>query len=205
MDIMHFYRESECSICAQFPTILINIIILFVYIHEPVSHFSLISSLLFSRFLGIISRVPNITGITVTFIYHNLFSYLTKFWCLSSFSLSFIFSPWSDGMAKAARWQVLSSESIKIWFGLLARIECSVYISKSQRRLFISFSRTDSGLYICHLSVRLNILLLNSQWITFPTQSCLLLYSFCGSLQYLLIMWLTVSFPSPHSRHFLVY
>ena len=67
--------------------------------------------------------------------------------------------------------------------GCLAKIRWSVCISKSQRGLCVSFSRTSSGLCIYHLFVWLNLNFLhNSQWITFPTQSYLLLHSFCGNL-----------------------
>ena len=38
-----------------------------------------------------------------------------------------------------------------------------------------------------------------SQWITLPTQSCLVLYSFCDNLLHLLIMWLIVSSLTPHN------
>ena len=61
---------------------------------------------------------------------------------------------------------------------LQARIGWSICISKSQRTLFISFSRTDSNLSIFHLIVWLNFNFLhNFQWITFLTQSCLVIYS----------------------------
>ena len=40
-------------------------------------------------------------------------------------------------------------------------------------------------------------------WITFPTQSCLVLYSFRANLQHSLIMWLIVSSISPHNLHLL--
>ena len=42
-----------------------------------------------------------------------------------------------------------------------------------------------------------------SQWITLPTQSCLLLYSFCANLRHLLSKWLMVPSLSPHSLHLL--
>ena len=45
----------------------------------------------------------------------------------------------------------------------------------------------------------------NSQWITFPTLSCLVLYSFCTRLLHLLIIWLTISSLSSHNLHFLKY
>ena len=45
-----------------------------------------------------------------------------------------------------------------------------------------------------HLEVWSNFSFLhNFQWITFPTQSCLILYSFCASLLHSLNMWSTVS------------
>ena len=66
--------------------------------------------------------------------------------------------------------------------GLLAGIRWSVCISKFQRNLWVSFSRTNSGLCIHNLLRCSNLIFLyNSQWITFPTQSCLVLYSFCAS------------------------
>ena len=43
----------------------------------------------------------------------------------------------------------------------------------------------------------------NSQLITFPTQSCLVLYSFCASLLHLLIMWLIISSLLSHNLNIL--
>ena len=72
--------------------------------------------------------------------------------------------------------------------GRLAEIRWSVCISKSQRILCVS---TDSGLCICFVFACFDINFLYSfQWITFPTQSCLLLYSLCANLLYSLSMWL---------------
>ena len=68
-------------------------------------------------------------------------------------------------------------------FGLLAGIWWSVFISKSQRILWISFFRMDPSLYMYHFVVWSNFSVLhNSQWITFPTQLCLVLNSFFASL-----------------------
>ena len=68
----------------------------------------------------------------------------------------------------------------------------------------MSFSRTDAGLSVYHLFVWSNLnFLYNSQRITLPTQSCLVLYSFCTNLLHSLIMWLIVSSLSPHSLHLL--
>ena len=88
--------------------------------------------------------------------------------------------------------------------GRLAEIKWSVCISKSQRSLCVSFSRTDVGLFIYHLVVRSNFgFLHNSLWISFATQLYLVLYTFCANLQHSLIMWLIVSSPSPHNLHLL--
>ena len=86
--------------------------------------------------------------------------------------------------------------------GLLAGIKWSVCISKFQRTLCVSFSRTDSGLCIYHLVLWWNFNFLhNSQWTTFPTQSCLFLYSFCVKLLHSIFMWLIVSSLPPHNLH----
>ena len=75
---------------------------------------------------------------------------------------------------------------------------------KSHRSLCVLFSRTGSGLCIYHLLVWTNLnFLYISQWITLPTQSCLVLYSFCANLLHLLIMWLMASSLSLHSLHLL--
>ena len=93
---------------------------------------------------------------------------------------------------------------IIIRFGCLVEIKWSICMSKSHRSFCISFSRTDVGLCIYHLFVGSNLNFLHSsQWITLPTQSCLVLYSFCTNLLHLLIMWLIVSSLTPHNLHLL--
>ena len=70
--------------------------------------------------------------------------------------------------------------------------------------LCVTFSRTDVGLYIYHLFVWSNLNFLHSsQWITLPTQLCLVLYSFWGNLRQSLIMCLMILSLSPHNRHLL--
>ena len=88
--------------------------------------------------------------------------------------------------------------------GLLAGIRRSVCMLKSHRSLCELFSRTGAGLCIYHLFVWSNWNFLHiSQWITLPTQSCLVLYSFCANLLHSFIMWLIVSSLSLHSLHLL--
>ena len=79
-------------------------------------------------------------------------------------------------------------------------------MSKSHWSLCVSFSRTGAGLCIYHLLVWLNLNFLHiSQWITLPTQLCLVLYSLCANLLHSFIMWLMVSSLSPHSLQLLFY
>ena len=74
-------------------------------------------------------------------------------------------------------------------------------MSKSQKSLCVSFSSTDVGLCMYYLLIVSNLNFLHiSQWITLPSQSCLVLYSFCANLLHSL-MWLMVSFLSPRSLH----
>ena len=67
--------------------------------------------------------------------------------------------------------------------GLLVEIRLSVCMSKSYRSLCELFSRRGALLYLYHLLVWSYLNFLHfSQQITFPTQSCLVLYSFCANL-----------------------
>ena len=73
--------------------------------------------------------------------------------------------------------------------GCLAEIWWSVCVSKPKRNSCVSFSRTDYGLCLHHLFVWSNFNFLhNSQWITLPTYSCLVCWSFCANSQHPLIM-----------------
>ena len=96
---------------------------------------------------------PTIIGITVTFMFHNYFSFLVVFNYLFLFSFSFIFSLCSSGTAKSTIWQILFLFIFLLTItrsGLLTGIRWSVCISKSQRILRISFSRMDS--WFVHIS-----------------------------------------------------
>ena len=70
--------------------------------------------------------------------------------------------------------------------------------------VYVSFSRTDAGLCIYHLFVGSNSNFLHiSHWITLPTKSCLISYSFCANLLHSLIMSLMVSSLSTQNLHLL--
>ena len=95
-----------------------------------------------------------------------------KIWLLFPPTLFFVFTLWFAGTANSTRWLVHFFLLIEIRFGLRIGTQWCVCISKLQRILCVSFSRTDSGLCIYHLVVWSHFNLLhNSQWITFPTQS----------------------------------
>ena len=113
---------------------------------------------------------------------------------------SFSFILWSARTAKSTILQFF----MHIRSGLLGEIRWSVCMSKSPRSLCMLFSRTGAWLCIYHLLVWSNLNFLHiSLCITLPTQSCLVLYSFCANSLHSLIMWLIVSSVSPHSLHLL--
>ena len=88
--------------------------------------------------------------------------------------------------------------------GHLTEIRWSVCILKSQKCFCVSFSRTDSGLYIYYLFIWSNLNFWhNSQWITFPTLSCLVLCSFRANFLHSLIIWLIFSSQLQYNLHLL--
>ena len=91
---------------------------------------------------------------------------------------------------------------------LLGWIRWAIFISKSQRSLCVLFFKTDSGMCIYHLLLWSNLnFLYNSQWITFPTQSCLVLYSFWANLQHSLIIIIIIIFLKDfsHQRQLMIF
>ena len=123
--------------------------------------------------------------------------YLSPFFAFFFFS----FTLWSTGMTKSTIFFLTITRSRR-----LAEIRWSFCISKSQRILCISFSRVYSGLYWYHLIVWSNLNFLhNYWWISFPTQSCQVIYFFALILLHSLIMWLIVSSLSPHNIHLLFF
>ena len=151
-----------------------------------------------------VPRVPITIGVTVTLMFHTLSNSLASSRYLSFFWFSFSFTLWSDGTAKSTILQVLLFLLIITMSGRLVKIRGFICISKSQRSLWISFSRTDSELCIYHLFVWLNLdFLHNSQWITLPTQLCQVFYSFWANLLCSLIMCLIVSSLALHNQHLL--
>ena len=146
-----------------------------------------------------VPRAPITIDITVTFMFPSVFNSLSRSRYL------FFFSQQQNS-------QILQVLFFSFFFfimirsGRLVEIWWSVCISKSQRRLCVSFFRIDAGLCINHLFVWSNLNFLhNSQWITLPTQSCLVLYSFGDNLLHSIIMWLVVLSLSIHNLYLLFY
>ena len=141
-----------------------------------------------------VPRSPIKIGIIVTFMFHSFLNSLAR-----SRYLFHSVVHWDGKVHNSASSLFFGFFFFFFFFlliiirsGRLADICWSVCISKSQKSLCVPFSRTDSGLCIYHLFVWSNFNFLhNSQWITLPTQSCLVLYSFCANLQLSRIMWLT--------------
>ena len=124
--------------------------------------FCMISILLISNPYGIFFQAfVNHSKITSYYWYQRhvpqIFSTRERSKYLSMYLISFIFTQWSAGKQNPL-------DINFFFFGLLVGVKRSVDISKSQRILCISLSRTDSSLCIYRLIVRSNFNLLhNSQ------------------------------------------
>ena len=91
-----------------------------------------------------VPRTPFTIGVTVTLMFHSFFSSLARSRYLSVF-VSFCFTLWSAGTAKST---IQLDFFFKYFFtittfGHLAQVRWSICISKPQRILCISFSKTD--------------------------------------------------------------
>ena len=115
------------------------------------------SSRPFINLLVIVPKAPIIIRINVTFMIHPFFNFLSRSTYSTFFSLSFNFILWSAGKAKTTILQVLffCLLFIYLFFLLLVitrydrqiEIKRSVWMSKSQCCLWVSFSRTDYYYY----------------------------------------------------------
>ena len=130
-------------------------------------------SLIFSYF-----SAPITNSITVTLMFYTFLGSQARSKNSSIFPFSLIFTLWSAKTAKLTRQVIFSL--IGSMSGLLVGIRWSVCISNLQR-IFMHLLLWD-GSGLCHLVISSNFNFLhNSQWITFPIQSCLVLYFFCAS------------------------
>ena len=202
---MVFHRslsESKYPQVSRIPlrilAVLSNAVIWIVSTRPPTSK----SFRILNNSLVIVPKAAITIGTIVTFMFHSFFNSLARSRYLSFFAHSFRFILWSTGTAKSTILQILFFLLMIIRSGLLTGIKWSVCILKTHRCLWVSFSMIGSGLCIYHLLVWSNLNFLHvSLWIILPTQSCLVLYSFCAKLLHSLIMWLVVSSLSQHYLH----
>ena len=200
---MVFHRSLSDSKSHQVSRILLgilavlgNAVVWMVSTRPPTSK----SSTSFNNPLVTVPKTPITIGIIVSFMFHSFFLILLQGrGTYPSFHfISVLFTGQPEQQSRQfCKFSFLLS-------GLLAEIRWSVCTSKSYRSFCVSFSMTGAGLCIYHLFVWSNLNFLHiSQWITLPSQSCLVLYSFCANLLHSLIIWLMVSSLSPHSLHLL--
>ena len=98
----------------------------------------------------------------------------------------------SAGNAKSIRWQFFSILINSISCLLIGDYVILLFLKVPDNLMHLIL--LDSGLCIHHFVVWSNLNLLhNSQWITFPIQSCLIFKSFCDNFLHSLIFWLTIS------------
>ena len=145
------------------------------------------SSSPFSNPLVTVLNAPVTIGIIVTCMFHSFFQFPSE---VEVLILLFTFFQFSSMVSRDSKVDYFASSLffIIIRSGLLAEIRWSLCTLKSHRSLCESFSRTSAGFCIYHLFVSLNWNFLHiSQWITLPTQSCLVLYSFCANLLHSLL------------------
>ena len=180
--------------------VLRYVIVLMVSTRLPTSK----SSSPIDNLLVTVPKAPIMIGKIVTFMFHNFFNSLARSRYLFFFSLFFQFHSVVNRDIKVNNFGSSLFLLIIIRSVPLAKISSSECMSNSNRSLCVSFSRTDAGLCIYHLFVWSNLNFLQmSQWIILPIQHCLILYSFYANLMHSPIMWLIVSYPSPHNLHLL--
>ena len=157
-----------------------------VSIHSPISNPS--SSL--SKPFQTSSSTPITIGITTNFMFHSFLSSLARSKYFSLFLLSLIFHSVVNTMQQLLF--ILLIITIKVWSSGQVYVIClGLKIPENFIYLILRNMVVWSNFNFLH----------NSQWITFPTQSCLVLYSFWASLLPSLIMGLMVSSISPHNLH----
>ena len=126
----------------------------------------------FNNPLVMVPKPPITIGIIVTFVFHSFFNsrVSSRYW--------FFFSVYFCVQLGQQSPQFCKFSFLLLRSGLLAKIRWFVCMSKSHRSLCVSFSRTDAGSWIYDLLVWSNLNFSHiSQWITFPTMSCLLFHS----------------------------
>ena len=132
------------------------------------------SSSPFNNPLVTVPNTPITIGIIVTRMFHSFFNSLARSRYLSFFSHSFSFILWSAGTAKSTMLQILLFLLIIIRSGLLGETR---YVCQSLIGVYVCYflgQVLGCANTICLYGQILNFLHI-FQWITLPTQLCLLL------------------------------
>ena len=157
----------------------------------------------FSYPLVTVPNAPITIGIIVTFMFHSFFNSIARSRYFSFFLHSFSFILVLAGRAKSTILYIIIFCWLLLGLVFWPRLG-DPCVCQSPMGVYVSFSRTGAGLCVYHLLEWSSLNFLHiSQWITFPTQSCLVLYSFCANFLHSLIMWFIVSSLSPRSLHLL--
>ena len=166
-----------------------------------VSTYSLISKSFspFTNFLGIAPSPPTKIGVSVTFMFHVFLWFSSKVQISISLFVSFIFTLWSGRMSKFTLRLVL------FFFGWLSLglvvwpILGDPFVSQNFRDVYVSSSRTSSGLCIHYLFEGSNFNFFTQLPVDYlPHPVVYGLIFFCVNL-----LWLLVLYLSPHNLHFL--
>ena len=149
------------------------------------------SSMPFNNPLVTVPKAPITVDTIVTLMCHSFFNSLARSFHIFQFYSVVSQDSKVDNFANSLFFFLV----IIIRSGLLAEIRQSEGMSKSHRSLCVSFSRIGAGLCIYHLFVWSNLNFLHiSQWITLPTQLCLVLHSFCAMNIIIIIIIIIIYF-----------
>ena len=165
--------------------VLNNAVVWIVSTRPPTSK----SSSPLSNPLVTVPKAPITIGIIITCIFHSFFNSLARSRYLFFFSHSFSFILLSAGTTKSTISQFL-------FFFCWLLLGLVFWLRFGDPSVY----QSPIGVYVCHSPGQRHI----TQCITSPTQSCLVLYSFCANLLHSLMMWLMLSSLSLHSLHLLL-
>ena len=133
-----------------------------------------------------VPRAPITIGTIVTFMFHSFFQFSRK---IEVLILLFTFFQFYSVVTRDSKVHNFVNLFFFFFFFDYYKRLGDPFVCQSPIGVYVSFSMTGAGVCIYHLFVWSNFDLLHiSQWITLPTQSCLVIYSFCPNLLHSLIM-----------------
>ena len=178
--------------------VLNNVVVWTVSTRPPTSK----SSRPFSNPLVTVPNAPITIGIIVTFMFHSFFQFSSKVQVLILLFTFFLFYSvvsWDSKVDNFASC-LLFVDYYEVWSS------GRYYVCQSPIGVYVCYFLGHMlGLCIYHLFAWSNLNFLHiSQWISLPSKSCLVLYSFCANLLHsLMIVRVIVSYLWPHNLHLL--